>query len=469
LLSTRTVSALWLCLLLATPAWSKVLIRWTQSAVVPAKSLGVTELVVSWNADKPSLLDTARKQGYHVYIQATPEQIPEIAAGKSGLAEVIVEISSSQLDHADDILQKLRSAYPKLTFLLLDPNGKQPQMKGTMVVKRNGVLEITSPTAQPWIDSNVPLVRFEQGFRPNQVPLYSFQWELPGPLQQEQGPSAANYSLAIAESAALHADLILNTPDELQKGIAANDKDVWALWNQLKPGLEFAAHADQKAVPEANIGVLTDNYDTAYEPMNLMARHNLPFRVLPVGTLDAKAIAGLRMLLVFAAPSPQAIGEIANFAAAGGTAVLVGLKGFYPWHSAAATQTAQHAVSYAVGKGRVLELSEPVTDPETFAQDVRRLMSDRDVLLSLWNALTTIAMVYRHPAERKSVVELVNYSGDSLRVQVRMKGSFRSIGYESPEQVCCQQLTPVSHRGFTEFVVPSLKTAGRVHLGAPVP
>jgi hypothetical protein len=466
-MTDRRILTFFLCLLLATPAWGKVLLRWTQDSPPPAKSLGITELVISWSPNASAFVETARKQGYRVYVQATPEQIPEIAkTSKTG--GVIVELSTAQQPQADAILQNLRSTYPNLIFLLLDPNGKQPQMKGTMVVKKDGILEITSPTAQPWLDSNVPLVRFEQGLRPSQVPLYTFQWELPDPLQQKQGPTAADYSLAIAEAGALHADLILNLPDEFQKGLATNDQAAWNQWKQLQPDLAFAAQADQKSIPEANIGIVTNTYDTAYEPMNLMSRHNIPFRVLPAGTLTPQTLIGLKMLVVFTMTNPQAIGEIANFASGGGTAVLIGQKGFYPWHTAAANRTAQNAVTYRVGKGQIIELAEPVTDPETFAQDVRRLMKQSDVLISLWNALTTIGVPYRNPASGTSVVELVNYSGDPLRVQAKVKGSFRFIRFESPDHACCQPLTPVQHDGFTEFVIPSLKTSGRVHMTGSV-
>src|SRR5262249_19345800 len=142
-MTARKISVFLFCLLLASPAWSNVFLRWTQSAVPPAKSLGVTELVLPWNPDSLTFALTARKQGYHVYVQATAEQVPQLAnAASSSLAGVIVEIPASQQSQADDTLQKLRSSYPNLRFLLLDPNGKQPQMKGTMVVKRDGILEI---------------------------------------------------------------------------------------------------------------------------------------------------------------------------------------------------------------------------------------------------------------------------------------------------------------------------------------
>jgi hypothetical protein len=63
----------------------------------------------------------------------------------------------------------------------------------------------------------------------------------------------------------------------------------------------------------------------------------------------------------------------------------------------------------------------------------------------------------------------VNYAQEPLEVQVRVKGSFSSIRYETPESGCCQMLAPVQREGFTEFVVPSLRIGGRVHLEASNP
>jgi hypothetical protein len=126
----------------------------------------------------------------------------------------------------------------------------------------------------------------------------------------------------------------------------------------------------------------------------------------------------------------------------------------------------EHAVSYALGSGKVLEFSEPVVDPETFAQDVRRLLGTQSALMSLWNGLTTIAVPYSEHGKTVKVVEFVNYAEEALRVQVQVKGSFSSIRYETPEHECCESLVPVAHIGFTEFVIPELRIAGRVHLDA---
>ena len=460
----RKTVFLLLCVLMSTCAWSRVFLRWTYSEVPHANVLSINDLVISWNDGAVSLLESARKQGYHVYLETTPQQASAAAeAGKNSAAGVLLKLSPSATD-VDAILQTLRSHYPKLTFLVLNPAGKQPQMKGTLVLNKNGVLEVSSPTAQPWLDTNLALTRIEQALRPAQVPLYSFQWELTDSLQKLQGPNPEDYLLAVAEAGAFHADLVLSLHDNLQKGLAQNDPASLSLWKQIQRYVQFySGRIEPRVEPTANVGVLAGDYKKSYEPINLLARHNIPFRILRPGDLTADRLKEFDMLVVLASAS-QNIKSITDFATRGGIAILVDSPGSYPWQSAKPAQTGEHWVAYAVGKGRVIELSEPVPDPETFAQDIRRLMGKQEVLISLWNALTTIAIPYREPHAGVTMLELVNYArraapctGQGQRIV-----SFNSI--RDSERGCCESLAPVLRDGFTEFVVPDLRIGGRVHL-----
>lgn len=457
----RLLIVLWV--VLAPSAWGRTLLKWTEPALPAPKQLGVTELVIQWDPNADARLKAARAQGYRLFVEAAPDQVEQVVAGsRTSIAGVIVEFAASQLAKADEILAKLRAKHPNLTFLLLDPNGKQPNMRGTTVIKREGILEITSPTAQPWIDSNVPLVRFQEGFHSRQVPLYTFEWDTSDPLRREQGPTAMDYCLAIAEAGALHADLVLNVHPALQKRLAAGDPDGWALWKKLLPFLKFTSSPEERSQPEANIAVVTNDYDTAYEPMNLMARHNIPFRVLPAANLNARTLEGLKILLLFSPLDPGRAQVVVRFASQGGTAVAVGISGQYPWQSAPSSRIAERSTSYALGRGSIIELSEPVTDPETFAQDVRRLMKAPNVLLSLWNALTVLGVPYR--ASATTALELVNYASEPVRVQARLRGSFSSVRIATPELGCCQTLHAVRRNGFTEFVIPELRVGARILL-----
>jgi len=257
--------------------------------------------------------------------------------------------------------------------------------------------------------------------------------------------------------------LVLSLHDNLQKAMAQNDADGMSLWKQMQRYAEFYSRRIEPPVqPRANIGVLAGDYKKSYEPINLLARHNISFRILRPAELRLDRLKEFDMLVVLG--SATQLKPITDFATRGGIAILVDLPGSYPWQSGRRVRRGEHWVGYGVGKGHVIELSEPVPDPETFAQDIRRLMDKQKVLISLWNALTTVAVPYRAPRDGETMLELVNYAEEPLRVQLRVKGSFHSVRYETPERGCCESLAPVQRDGFTEFVIPALRIGGRVHL-----
>lgn len=463
-----------LLMMLAPPSRGEVLLRWTTGDIPPSKALGVNTVVIPWNADAGKLLQAARKQGYRVFVETTADSLEEIAeaAAKENAAGIVVTIDYAQRAAREPMVQKLRGAYPRLRILTLDARGKEPDMRGWLVFKKDGILQVSSPTSQPWIDSNLALVRFQRAFGPAQAALFTFSWDLSDPLRQLQGPSGEDYSLAVAEAGAFHADLILPIPENQQKALAQGDAEALETWSRVKAYLDFYGREQNGAASElpTPVGVLADDYDLSYEPLNLMARHNLGFRVLsPSAARKAKAFDDFDVLVVFATTDPELAKSIADFAGRGGIAVLVNLGGDFPWHASPPAKRNTHSVSYDVGRGRVIELLEPVIDPETFAQDIRRLTVKQRIPLSLWNSLTTLVAAYPGEKPGEVVVELLNYAQEPLEVQIQLKGNFDSARFENPENGCCAALKLSHVDGFTEFVVPDLKIAGRVHLSLPTP
>ena len=455
--------------LFSTAGWSSVFIRWTQSDLPPARDLGVSDLVVSWDGKTSSFVRAADRKGYRVYAEVSLQQTAAAAetASGNGLAGLVVDVADSDRAAVESAIQQLRSAHPKLRFLLLNHQGKRPQMRGSLVIKRDSVLEVSSPTAQPWIDTNLALIKVQQRSHPGRRPLYSYSWNESGSGQQQQSITPTDYSLAVAEACASHADLMLELEDHLQIALGENDPQAWIFWKQVRPYVEFCAHeSDQGLEAAANVAVVVDHLDTTDEVMNLLARHNIPFKVFLPPDLKAGDFERFDVVVVFAKGDHAAFERIGNLAARGKTVVVVDAHGTYPWRTHKSVRVNEHTVSYAVGNGKVLELSEPVADPETFAQDIRRLLGKQNVLISLWNGLTTIAIPYRLHGGTVKVLEFINYAAEPVRVQVQLKGSFSAIRYETPEHACCRTLVPVKHAEFTEFVIPDLLIAGRVHLEA---
>ena len=105
-----------------------------------------------------------------------------------------------------------------------------------------------------------------------------------------------------------------------------------------------------------------------------------------------------------------------------------------------------------------------MSDPETFAQDVRRLMVKEHVPVGLWNSLTTLVVDYPGEKSGETIVEVVNYDEEPTAVQVQVKGTFREARYESPERGCCEKLKTTQVNGFTDIVIPDVIVGGRIHL-----
>lgn len=460
-----------LCLLLAEPGWSRVFIYWTEPSIPPAQTLGVHDVVINWGSHPPGLMKTARSQGYRVFAEVSSQQAKAAAevAATEGLAGIIVKASGSSPSPEvnNSLIQALRSSYPRLSVLLLEPGGKQPQLRGTTVVSRRGFLAVSSPTRQPWIDSNVALIRYERVYNSSQEPLFDYAWELTGALEERLGPRTEDYALAVAEAGTFHADLILNLHRHLQQELIKGSAEGLKTWKQIKTYIDFySGNSGAKARPVANIGVVTGDYDTAYEEMNLLARRNIPFRVVTPQELAAGRLEGLDLIVVFSPLDAAATRVVSDFASKGGTVVLAGQEGQFPWRAEKPIQKNENAVTYRWEKGRVVELSTPIVNPDAFAEDIRRLLPPQQQLVGLWNALTVVSAVYRQAEKPGVTVDLVNFAEEPLRVQVRLKGDFSSARYATPERGCCVTL-PLSHaNGFTQFVVPWLRIGGSVHLEA---
>jgi len=459
--------ALLLTLLGVQSCSAKVYLRWTQSTLPPAKVLGTSEIVIPWNGQAAALLAEAKKQGYTAYVEVGAAEIADAvdAAVKANAAGVILREEAAEHDALVEKAKEVRKAHAKLKVMVMDAHGKQPEMRGWIVFKRDGILQVSSPTSQPWLDTNLAAVRYDRGFEAG-TPLYSFSWEDSNPLMKELGPKAMDYALAIAEAGAYHADLVLPVHEAQQKGLSSGNKEALEHWERVKRYLEFYQTKDGSgdAAAEARVCVLTEDFETSFETLNLMARHNIAFRVMKSPEVKAKDLSECDVVIAFAQPTKELTVALNEYATRGGVVVTVKLQGPFPWESAAKGTESGSSTTYATGKGRVIALKDAVVDPETFAQDVRRLMVKENVPVNLWNSLTTIVTAYRGTKAGETIVELVNYDEESSEVQVQVKGKFHSVSYETPEKGRSEKLKTNEVNGFTQFVVPGLVVGGRVRL-----
>jgi hypothetical protein len=452
------------------PTTAKILLRVSSSPMPAADKLGVHEAVLVWPVKNQSVLALLSSQGYRIFLQCEWNDVGAVvdAEEHTGITGVIVaNTAASNQAFGIEQIRSYAAAHPKLNFRLLVPGGKQPQMKGRLVVERNGILHVSSPSSQPWLDTNLALVRLAQSANSDVLPvLYDFPWnaeETPGGAWH---PDEATFALAIAEADAVRSDVVIDLPDKLQKALSSNDPGAWSLWNGVRPYLDFSSQApDGKWRPVANIGAIVDNAQASYEALNLMARHNLAFEAVRPSDLNAARLTRWNSVVVFCSLGQDAAALLRNFAQQGAIVIFVNSHDDFPWHSTTPTYQEAHSATYRVGKGQIVELSQPVVDPENFARDLRRLIGAERSVLALWNSLTTLVTGYREEPGGDITLYLVNYADQPDNVQVQVKGRFAGVQLESPEEPRSAPLSSAERtNGFTEFTIPVLRIAARVHL-----
>src|ERR1700730_3429466 len=111
LISVRNKIITLLCLVLATPAWRKFILHWTQSSIPPAATMGIADLLVS--SDAEALIKTAHQQGYRVYAEVPMSKAAALNS-TSALTGIVLNAGNSQPSQIEAALLGLRSAYADL-------------------------------------------------------------------------------------------------------------------------------------------------------------------------------------------------------------------------------------------------------------------------------------------------------------------------------------------------------------------
>jgi hypothetical protein len=371
-----------------------VLVRWDQDEIPPQAALGITKVVIP--AGNVKAVEHASTQGYEVY-----------------------------LEHATSVAQPSRAAANVRT---VDRRGKWPHIRTNWVTRRNDVLQVAGRSAQPWLESNAALIRIVQAADPEATPLLTYAWKPVTVSDADEGPALENYLVAIAEAGSFGADLVLPLHRRFENDLLLGKPRAHAAWKEIRRYIDFySANLPRHYREIANVGVVTADPMKSFEVMNLLARHNVPFRIIDAARLQAGGLAPFKLVILVGQSSESAV--VAEFARKGGAIVT----------------------------------SKPGTDPNTLALDVRRQLGRENRAIDIWNGMTVIAAPYEEPDNTGLLVTVVNYAHQPLPVQMRVRGTFSQVHYESPEQ----EATLLSYErrdGYTEFVIPALRIGGRLFL-----
>jgi hypothetical protein len=224
---------------------------------------------------------------------------------------------------------------------------------------------------------------------------------------------------------------VLPLHERFQQRLLAGDAAARSEWTDIRRYVEFFSRdLPTRYRPVVNVGVITSHPMVWFETMNLLARHNVPFEVLTPAQLATRDLNALRLLIVLDQPEGAALNALERF---------------------------------TTGGGKVHKVAAGVSDPNRFAFEMRKLLGADDRVIDIWNGITVLTAPYQSPDSDTVLVTVLNYAYQSLPVQLRVRGTFGAVQYESPDDR--REIVPHQHRhGYTEFVLPALRVGGRVYL-----
>jgi hypothetical protein len=310
-----------------------------------------------------------------------------------------------------------------------------------------------TPSSEPWIESNIWLVRSFGLASPSRAVWISSRLE---------NSSDVDYARAVADAAAAGGRWIVSIDDALRAKLRAQDPSAIEIWRRLSIYLKFAEnHAAWRALaPYGNVGIVVDpantNQDLADEYLHLAARRQVPYRLVARSGLNAAAGSKFRALVATELDPPSASERklLQDFAENGGLVIAGPSWGDAP-----------KAAPYAevpTGRGRVVVYRDP--DPEAVARDLKELLSDDDLGVVPFNVPSVITFASGGNPGQPLRVQLVNYFDHPVEaITLRVAGKFRSARLETPEGTAVD-LPLREAEGRTEVTIPKLLLWGAVSL-----
>jgi hypothetical protein len=372
----------------------------------------------------------------------------------------------------DAVVARARQQGLQVAYVASPPSGVSVvtgQWPGVKLSESGAVDQADAgPTGVPWVDSNGWKIRLTSALHPGAAVWVNAAAPKGARL------SAESYLVAVADAAAHGGQWIISLDDQLAQDVAGQKPEALQTWNLLTGAVGFfAARQDWSAyVPEAVVGIISDfspkNEFLSNEILNLVARANQQYRVIPAGRLADSSLNGLRAVLYADAdpPAPDLRKRILAFVQAGGMLITGPQWGEAPGTLASGDQHPRYAVQ-VLGKGRVAVARTALDDPYLIANDSVVLVSHRHELLRLWNPGAASACLTISPDRKRAVVQLVFYSPS--RVQdgptVRVAGRYRTARLWSLDRPAPRNVEMVAQKDAVELRLPRVTVYASVELG----
>jgi hypothetical protein len=381
--------------------------------IVPWSGPGDAAIVREQQQLVSSYAKDARTRGFAVLglLYAGSDPVEAVAAA----VDAHLDGLALEPDFADFArLSQAAQCAPELALISLHGGGGAP---GIRIVSDSGAA-VATPTSEPWIDSNLWLVRALRA--KGQAPVWlTFALE---------NPSIDNYVRAIADSAAAGGQWVVAPDDSLLSGLANKRPEAVAKWRNITEALGFFAQHRAWCQLSAigPVGVVRDPVtrypEIADENLNLIARRRIPYRTIERASLCAPALEGLKALLSteISIPNESERSLLKTFVERGGLLVTG------PWWGATVPKD-QDYIAQPLGKGQVIVYRDESPDPESLSKNLLRLLGKGNLGIRLFNAPTILPYLSAREDGKQRLVQMINYaSGPSERITVRVRGPYRT-------------------------------------------
>jgi hypothetical protein len=311
-----------------------------------------------------------------------------------------------------------------------------------------------TPSSEPWIDSNVWLVRS----------LLSWGGSRPIWLGEQIAADAApeEYLRTIADAAVGGGRWVLALSDEMRRGVCQQQSDAITTWQRIAAHLKFQQeHAEWYEFPPfAVYGVVQDSSgkdrSMAGENLNLAYRQHIPLRVIERAQLNAAALEGLQAVQGIDLIQPTELERkiLLAFADKGGL-VVVGPS----WKQVEIPKD-QDFVAFPTGKGRVVVYKDEWPDPGDLAKALIDLLGRDNLGVRLFRVASVLSHVSLDKTGNRMLVQLINYAtypADSMLV--RVAGTYRKAHFYTPESAPLE-LTLEKSAEHLEVNIPKLAIYG---------
>jgi hypothetical protein len=450
------------------------LARWYEPATLSLlENSPVNCLLVTWSAPAHAAVEAEQQQLVKIYTEGAHKRglaVLGLVYEADDASKIAADATRVALDglvlegeFAPEFSAALRKAAGSLLVVEIAKDADSWRWKSVPIVAIAGVAPSArnlsemgirgAPSSQPWIESNIWLVR-SFGLGPSSRPVWI--------SSQLENASTVGYERAVADAAAGGGHWIVSLDDGLRTRLRARDGSALEEWRRISSYLKFAeSHTGLRVVaPYGNVGfvinTVSTNQDLANEYLNLSTRRQVPYRLLARSELNAAAVTKFRAVVATQLDPPTAAERklLQDFAEDGGL-VIAGPS----WGGAPKTEP---FAEIPAGKGRIAVYKDP--DPETVARDLKELLSDEELGMVPFNVPSVITFARGGDPGQPLVVQLVNYFDHPVEaITLRVAGKFRTARLETPEGVAVE-LSLRGAEGSTEVTIPKLLLWGTVSM-----